>query len=321
MFNQQYNEPTINDTDDIEGRETIAPTPIALMSNEELGESLQDIIDQNTTHEFLRAQIDGLSDWWAENVFDQNQEQMDNGDIPMTSMYSPFFTFHHGNDASIYANQTAMRYWEHHRDLGNTMGMADRQARLHRDIEDTLAMYDTTFEWLAQHGATQEQIDYLDEAVAEEVSERERYDGGWAYWSPSNQRRPQDHPLYEQMVEEMIFQTEGDDEGQLTEMADGSYEGAMSEWLTDDNYLNGYWTHANNMIEFLDEAREAQNNFGDLRQAFLTNLPQVAQGEATVDVPQEFVEERTGEEDLIDLPQARATLQERIGMAKDIISP
>ena len=318
MYNQM-NEHTIPDTDDIEGIETVAPTPISQMSNADLRDRLDDIITQNGTHEFLRTQIEGLSDWWAENVFEENQTQMDNGDIPMTSMYMPFFSFHHGNDESMTAHQTAMRYWEHNRDLGNTMGMADRQARLHRDIEDTLDMYDTSFDWLAQHGATEDQIEYLNDAVMDERGDRDRYDGGWAYWMPSNQRRPRDHPLYEQMVEEMIAQTEGDEEGQLTEMEDGTFDGAMSEWLMDDNYLNGYMTTRERMEDFLDEVRQAPNDFEDLKQEFLDNLPQAVQGPPVGDVPDEFVEQRSGEEDLIALPEARTTLQERMRMAKDII--
>ena len=313
------NDPIVADIDDVEGFEVQAPQGISQLSNEDLYDRLDEVgyIDDFASQWFERTQMEGLSDWWAENVFAENQEQMENGEIPYTSMYSPFFTFHHGNDRRINpARQTPVRYWTTNRDLGNTMGMGPRHGGLHRTLEDTIDLYDFDFDWLRQYGATDEQIEYIDDQARERGAESERYDGGWSYWMPSNQRRPRDHPLYEDMIAEMIDQTEDDDEP-LTEMSDGTFTGMYSEFLTDDNFLNGYYTTEEDIQERIDEVRQRVNDQDNLKEQFLNNLPQGAAeptpvGEVSTDDPTE---------DLIALPSARIPLEDKIRMNRDIINP
>ena len=317
MYNQM-NDTVTADTDEFEGQ-TIAPTTdLGSMSNEELAAALENYIEQDATHQFLGNQLDGLSDWWSESVFEEAQQRMDDGEIPMTSMYMPFFTFHRGGNANMRARQSAFRYWEVDRDLGNTMGMPPVAAVRHRTIQDIHDQYETGFDWLLPHGATQEQVDYLTDDAIERSNDMERYDGGWAYWMPSNQRRPRDHPLFEDMVQEMIDQTEDDEEGQLTEMSDGTYTGSMSEYLTDDNFLSGYWTSDQMMDEFRDSVATAVENFEDMREEFINTLGQPQVGPAVVG---EEEDNRTGEEDLIALPSARIPLEDKVRIGRDMISP
>jgi hypothetical protein len=313
------NDPTTLDTDDIEGFAATPATTLQGMSAEEIYDRLDETgyVDDYGTNYFMDTQMEGLSDWWSESVFQENQQRMEEGEIPMTSMYSPFFTFHHGNDRRINpASQTPMRYWTVDRDLGNTQAMGPLQARYHRDIEDTINMYDRDFDWLAQQGVRQETIDQVEEMVREEAMGRERYDGGWAYWTQSNQRRPRDHPMYDEMLQEMIEQTMGGDD-ELTEMSDGTFTGEMSEFLTDDNYLNGYYTTEEDMREMLEEARQLVNDQDNKKEQFLANLPvaapqEIPVGEVSTDDPTE---------DLIALPSARIPLEDKIRMNRDIINP
>ncbi len=318
MYNQM-NDIVSADTEEIEGQQATISQPLANMSNDELTTALEDYIEMEETHHFLGIQLEGLSDFWAENVFEENQQQMDDGEIPMTSMYSPFFTFHRGGNRRMNARQEAFRYWEHDRDLGNSMGMPPYAAVRHNTIQDIHDLHRRGFEWLLPHGARQEQVDYLEEYVIERANERERYDGGWAYWSPSNQRRPQDHPLYDDMVQEMIDQSEGSDTP-LTEMSDGTFTGDYSEFLTDDNFLNGYYTTMDDMDQFQDEVSYAAENGEDMQEAFINSLPQAPVGEPTI-VDDDFADNRTGEEDLIALPTGRIPLEDKVRVGRDIINP
>ncbi len=252
---------------------------------------------------YLESQVEFMPDW-AQNQRDEAEEDNET----MTGFGVPFFNFRHGN------RDFPIHIWE---DGNEVDDHAHPRARaLHNritDLFDTLPDHD---EFFMDLGATEDQADTIMDEINDEENERERYDGGMAYYRSDNWRTLNDHPLNEFLMDELVEQERvryDSDEGEYVD--DGDEDGLM-ENLTNSDF-GGFTTTEEAMNEYIEDIEEALENINLERERIRSALTTIepSQFEDEEYETEDDDEPERAEEDLISFRgkiKKQGTLKDRI---------
>lgn len=250
------------------------PNP-STWTNEETSNRLMNYITEASEFQHRRTQHENINEW-AEAERELEEEEMDQGDRPMESIYSNFYTYQRADGTDL-----NLRYWEA-RTEDNSVPLTDyavmpaSMRRNHTRIDMVNDSYDDDHSDLQALGFTDDQMEYIREAIHEEALDRERIDGGFAYWESDNQRRPLDHPDAEFMLNELnengALGDYDENLGQYTEGEDGEIHDAI--YGEDPIFLTGFRTSEASMRQFENSMTANLDTMRQEIQSLTDRMPQ-----------------------------------------------
>ena len=224
-------------------------------SNEDFLSLFGKYIDAHSKLRNQQDEVDTLDGSFPSYTMDIATEAMRSNNVPMCSMFSPFFVY------KTDTQEIPLRVYDFEKNLTNIDLMPNEMGEAHYNIEKELLLAPTDHDWLEQYGLTPEQRTTLEQQI-QEGAEQQGGSFAHAYYSEDLDRTPREHPERDRMMDELNIMG---DLGAYDEGTD-TYEDPYL-LLDDRRTLFGFSTSRADMEEFLQNIRQNVNDIYSQRQS------------------------------------------------------